>query len=181
MYVGSTMFKGFGDRVLNELRLLSPHGTKVCYRLSVHSFCPCCFISRCSPSFHWHSCSMYSKIIISAPPQRMWSTWVGGSILAALNTFNVIIPLPNNICIRHHHFLLFVSNLLCAFSFQTPKQHGLSSSPNAVQVYVDHKKWIRWKWGQTALGRGPLALQPEITTHPLWLFFEVVEKTKEGQ
>ena len=51
---GSTMFQGFGDRLLNELRKLSPDGT---------------------------------KIIMAAPPQRMWSTWVGGSILAALNTF----------------------------------------------------------------------------------------------
>lgn len=53
---GSTLFKGFGDRLLNDLRKVAPDGT---------------------------------KIIISAPPQRKWSTWVGGSILAALNTFNV--------------------------------------------------------------------------------------------
>ncbi len=52
---GSTMFRGFGDRLLTELRKLSPEGT---------------------------------KIVISAPPQRKWSTWVGGSILAALSTFN---------------------------------------------------------------------------------------------
>mmetsp|Transcript_64254 Transcript_64254/g.126203 ORF Transcript_64254/g.126203 Transcript_64254/m.126203 type:complete len:379 (+) Transcript_64254:51-1187(+) len=52
---GSTLFRGFGDRLLNELRKLSPDGT---------------------------------KIIISAPPQRKWSTWIGGSILAALSTFN---------------------------------------------------------------------------------------------
>jgi len=54
---GSTLFKGFGDRLLNELRKLSPSGT---------------------------------KIIVSAPPLRQWSTWVGGSILAALNTFNAM-------------------------------------------------------------------------------------------
>jgi centractin len=54
---GSTLFPGFGDRLLNELRKLSPAGT---------------------------------KIVVSAPPQRQWSTWVGGSILAALNTFNAM-------------------------------------------------------------------------------------------
>mmetsp|Transcript_17904 Transcript_17904/g.52317 ORF Transcript_17904/g.52317 Transcript_17904/m.52317 type:complete len:379 (-) Transcript_17904:181-1317(-) len=52
---GSTMFQGFGERLLNELRMLAPEGT---------------------------------KITISAPPQRKYSTWVGGSILAALNTFH---------------------------------------------------------------------------------------------
>jgi len=51
---GSTMFKGFGDRLLNELRKLAPKET---------------------------------KIRISAPPDRHLSTWVGGSILAALATF----------------------------------------------------------------------------------------------
>jgi centractin len=59
---GSTLFKGFGDRLLNELRKVAPGGT---------------------------------QIIISAPPQRQWSTWVGGSILAALNTFNVSLPPPS--------------------------------------------------------------------------------------
>ena len=52
---GSTLLRGFGERLLNELRKLSPEGT---------------------------------KIIISAPPQRKWSTWVGGSILASLTTFS---------------------------------------------------------------------------------------------
>uniref|UniRef100_A0A7S2FFM8 Actin n=1 Tax=Florenciella parvula TaxID=236787 RepID=A0A7S2FFM8_9STRA len=52
---GSTMYQGYGDRLLNEVRKLSPEAT---------------------------------KITISAPPQRKYSTWVGGSILASLATFN---------------------------------------------------------------------------------------------
>lgn len=48
------MFRGFGDRLLNELRKLAPKEM---------------------------------KIRISAPPERQLSTWMGGSILAALASF----------------------------------------------------------------------------------------------
>jgi len=53
---GSTLFRGFGDRILNEVRKhpLSPKDT---------------------------------KIRIAAPPERLYSTWIGGSILASLATF----------------------------------------------------------------------------------------------
>ena len=51
---GSTMFPGFGDRMLHEVRSRSP---------------------------------VHTKIRISAPPERMNSTFVGGSILASLATF----------------------------------------------------------------------------------------------
>ncbi|SCU85476.1 LADA_0D07734g1_1 [Lachancea dasiensis] len=51
---GSTMFAGFGDRFLNELR------------------------TQCEPN---------TKIKIFAPPERKYSTWIGGSILAGLSTF----------------------------------------------------------------------------------------------
>ncbi|ESO03690.1 hypothetical protein HELRODRAFT_185626 [Helobdella robusta] len=54
---GSTLFKGFGDRLLNEMRLLAPKST---------------------------------KIRISAPQERLFSTWIGGSILASLDTFKKI-------------------------------------------------------------------------------------------
>ncbi len=53
---GSTMFKGFGDRLLSELRR--------------HPLCP-----------------RETKIRIAAPPERLYSTWIGGSILASLSTF----------------------------------------------------------------------------------------------
>ncbi|KAF3910558.1 Actin-2 [Orbilia brochopaga] len=51
---GSTLTKGFGDRLLAEIR-----------RLAVKEM----------------------KIRITAPPERKYSTWIGGSILAGLNTF----------------------------------------------------------------------------------------------
>ncbi|KAK4934047.1 Centractin [Elasticomyces elasticus] len=51
---GGTLVKGFGERLLTELRRLAPHGTHV---------------------------------KIYAPPERKYSTWIGGSILAGLSTF----------------------------------------------------------------------------------------------
>ncbi|KAJ9089075.1 centractin- actin- protein of the dynactin complex, variant 2 [Entomophthora muscae] len=51
---GSTLFKGFGDRMLQDLRRLAPKDL---------------------------------KIVITAPPERKFSTWIGGSILASLTTF----------------------------------------------------------------------------------------------
>eukprot|EP01112_Ceratiomyxa_fruticulosa_P007320 TRINITY_DN1898_c0_g1_i1.p1 TRINITY_DN1898_c0_g1~~TRINITY_DN1898_c0_g1_i1.p1 ORF type:complete len:390 (-),score=61.76 TRINITY_DN1898_c0_g1_i1:115-1284(-) len=51
---GSTLFPGFGDRLLSEVKRLAPKDM---------------------------------KIKISAPPERKYSTWIGGSILASLATF----------------------------------------------------------------------------------------------
>ncbi|KAG0302684.1 Actin-2, partial [Dissophora globulifera] len=51
---GSTLCKGFGDRLLQEVK-----------KLAVKEI----------------------KIKISAPPERKYSTWIGGSILASLSTF----------------------------------------------------------------------------------------------
>jgi len=54
IYVLLTYSSGFGDRLLKEVKGLSPKDT---------------------------------KIKIYAPPERKYSTWMGGSILAALATF----------------------------------------------------------------------------------------------
>jgi len=51
---GSTLCRGFGDRLLNEIRKLAIKDV---------------------------------KIKIYAPPERKYSTWIGGSILAGLNAF----------------------------------------------------------------------------------------------
>lgn len=51
---GSTLFKGFGDRLLSELKKLAPRDI---------------------------------KIKINSPKERLYSTWIGGSILASLDTF----------------------------------------------------------------------------------------------
>lgn len=60
---GTTLCKGFGDRLLTELQ-----------RLAVKDM----------------------RIKIFAPPERKYSTWIGGSILAGLSTFRkVSAPAPN--------------------------------------------------------------------------------------
>ncbi|KAF2368320.1 Actin family, partial [Trinorchestia longiramus] len=51
---GSTLFRGFGDRLLSEVKRVAPKDV---------------------------------KIRISAPAERLYSTWIGGSILASLDTF----------------------------------------------------------------------------------------------
>nr|CAB3219905.1 alpha-centractin-like [Phallusia mammillata] len=51
---GSTLFKGFGDRLLSETKHLAPKD---------------------------------NKIRIQATQERLYSTWIGGSILASLDTF----------------------------------------------------------------------------------------------
>ncbi|KAK9474982.1 actin-related protein [Dipodascopsis tothii] len=51
---GNTLTRGFGDRLLGEMRRLAPRDT---------------------------------KLKIYAPPERKYSTWIGGSILAGLGTF----------------------------------------------------------------------------------------------
>lgn len=54
---GATLTKGFGDRLLHEVR-----------RLAVKDM----------------------RIKIFAPPERKYSTWIGGSILAGLSTFRKV-------------------------------------------------------------------------------------------
>uniref|UniRef100_A0A0X3P7P7 Alpha-centractin n=2 Tax=Schistocephalus solidus TaxID=70667 RepID=A0A0X3P7P7_SCHSO len=51
---GSTLFKGFGARLILEMKRLAPKD---------------------------------AKLRISAPHERLYSTWIGGSILASLDTF----------------------------------------------------------------------------------------------
>ena len=59
---GTTLTRGFGDRLLYEVQ-----------KLAVKDM----------------------RIKIFAPPERKYSTWIGGSILAGLSTFrNVSIALP---------------------------------------------------------------------------------------
>jgi len=54
---GSTLTRGFGDRLLSEMQ-----------RLAVKDM----------------------RIKIFAPPERKYSTWIGGSILAQLSTFRKV-------------------------------------------------------------------------------------------
>lgn len=61
---GSTLTKGFGDRLLHEVQ-----------RLAIKDM----------------------RIKIFAPPERKYSTWIGGSILAGLSTFRKVNP--DNSCV----------------------------------------------------------------------------------
>ena len=61
---GSTLTKGFGDRLLSEVQ-----------KLAVKDM----------------------KIKISAPPERKYSTWIGGSILAGLSTFRKVCRFQSNL------------------------------------------------------------------------------------
>ena len=71
---GTTLTKGFGDRLLHEVQ-----------KLAVRDM----------------------RIKIFAPPERKYSTWIGGSILAGLSTFRKVSPPrargagPPPLCISH--------------------------------------------------------------------------------
>jgi centractin len=58
---GSTLTKGFGERILHEVQRLAPKET---------------------------------RIKIFAPPERLYTTWTGGSILAGLSTFKKVRQRP---------------------------------------------------------------------------------------
>lgn len=68
---GSTLFPGFGDRLLHEVKRLAPKEVKI--KISCYLF------SR--------TANFFDLFYISAPPERKYSTWIGGSILASLDTF----------------------------------------------------------------------------------------------
>jgi len=62
---GTTLTKGFGDRLLNEIQ-----------RVAVKDM----------------------RIKIFAPPERKYSTWIGGSILGGLSTFKKVCASPSLHC-----------------------------------------------------------------------------------
>ena len=71
---GSTLTKGFGDRLLSEVQ-----------RVAVKDM----------------------RIKIFAPPERKYSTWIGGSILAGLSTFRKVgRPLQIPLCFSGRRRLL---------------------------------------------------------------------------
>lgn len=66
------MFPGIADRMQKELTSLSPSSMKVC-----------CVDGRMNYLLS-HS---LLQVKIVAPPERKYSVWIGGSILASLSTF----------------------------------------------------------------------------------------------
>lgn len=66
---GTTLLRGFGDRLISELKTTN-------YTNSGYSW-----------STKQNARDTRMKIKIYAPPERKYSTWIGGSILAGLSTF----------------------------------------------------------------------------------------------
>ena len=71
------MFPGIADRMQKELASLSPSSIKVC---RLHKYISL-FL------FVAHDTFFFSQVKIVAPPERKYSVWIGGSILASLSTF----------------------------------------------------------------------------------------------
>lgn len=69
---GSTLFKGFGDRLLAELKKGLAKDMKIRVSFCINSIL---------------SLTLISIFKIAAPQERLYSTWMGGSILASLDTF----------------------------------------------------------------------------------------------
>lgn len=75
---GTTMYPGIADRMQKEITALAP-------RFAVWNFW-----SHCSNIFSRDFITdnfSTMKIKIIAPPERKYSVWIGGSILASLSTF----------------------------------------------------------------------------------------------
>jgi len=102
---GSTLTKGFGDRLLTELQ-----------KLAVKDM----------------------RIKIFAPPERKYSTWIGGSILAGLSTFRKV---------SEAVMILFVSiltwsrcGLVLMIGMRTPMSSTPSSHKLAVRISTMYSK-----------------------------------------
>lgn len=97
---GTTLMKGFGDRLLYETKRLVRAGDEL-------------------------------KIKIWAPPERKYSTWIGGSILAGLNTFKKV-----SLIRRGKVVLMVITNLSFFFVLQMwVSAEEYNEDPNII-----HKK-----------------------------------------
>jgi len=70
---GTTMFPGLADRMSKEMTAFAPANMKV----MIHSMALLLAVLTHSPC----------QVKIVAPPERKYSVWIGGSILASLSTF----------------------------------------------------------------------------------------------
>lgn len=92
---GSTLTKGFGDRLLHEVQ-----------RLAVKDM----------------------RIKIFAPPERKYSTWIGGSILAGLSTFRkVSLQFPRSTAEK------LMWNHRCGSTLMTGTRIPISSTQNSIR------------------------------------------------
>lgn len=97
---GSTLTKGFGDRLLTEVQ-----------RLAVKDM----------------------RIKIFAPPERKYSTWIGGSILAGLSTFRKVSSAAPWFCgdVVRAEDEVADSNRRCGSALMTGMRTQISSTPNS--------------------------------------------------
>jgi actin beta/gamma 1 len=70
------MFPGIADRMQRELGGMSPSSVKVRRLYNIPLFL-----------FMAHDDAFLFQVKIVAPPERKYSVWIGGSILASLSTF----------------------------------------------------------------------------------------------
>ena len=73
-----------------------------------------------------------TKIKIYAPPERKYSTWIGGSILAGLNTFKKVL-LSN---VARAHLLLTFHIRRCGFLRRNIKKTQILSTRNSASSNV---------------------------------------------
>ena len=106
---GSTLFKGFGDRLLSEVKRLAPKDI---------------------------------KIRMAAPQERLYSTWIGGSILASLSTFQQVARFKS----RARGFVTFMFSLtIVASSVKLVRFVGVLPyelfAPLLKACLFDHRKY----------------------------------------
>ena len=79
---GTTMFPGIADRMQREITALAPSSMKI--KIGGFSF------ALCRARFQYGNliaCYLFLSNFTVAPPERKYSVWIGGSILASLSTF----------------------------------------------------------------------------------------------
>jgi centractin len=98
---GTTLTKGFGDRLLMELQRQAVKDT---------------------------------HIKIFAPPERKYSTWIGGSILAGLSTFRKVSMLTDAVSI-----MMLMLLFRCGSVLMTGTRIRMSSTPSSPDT--EHSAW----------------------------------------
>jgi len=93
---GSTLTKGFGDRLLHEVQ-----------RLAIKDM----------------------RIKIFAPPERKYSTWIGGSILAGLSTFRKVSLNTRMYCWT----IILTRAARCGWELTIGTRILISSIPNSIE------------------------------------------------
>jgi actin len=87
---GSTMFPGFGDRLTEEMKkLVDTEKVSLSHPPASVFKDPSCSLSKIPADLCGHLKTRYlaPRIKVIAPPERKYSVWIGGSILASLSTF----------------------------------------------------------------------------------------------